>query len=115
MQMNKLRFIALATVAFAAAVIPMACSDSGNLPGLVGVDDNSVGNVVVRLTDAPFLTDSLKSVDIFVIRVDGRTDVADDAAADKDTDDGSADGWHTLATPNASYNLLALQNGVSTT
>jgi hypothetical protein len=115
MQMNKLRFIALATVAFAAAIMPMACSDSGNLPGLVGVNDNTVGNVVVRLTDAPFLTDSLKSVDIFVIRVDGRTDVADDAAADKDTDDGSADGWHTLATPNASYNLLALQNGVSTT
>ena len=112
--MKRLRFIALTSVAIAAAVIPTACSDSGSLPGLVGVDNN-VGNVVVRLTDAPFLTDSLKSVDIFVVRVDGRTESADDAAADKDAEDGSADGWHTLATPNASYNLLALQNGVSTT
>jgi hypothetical protein len=113
--MKGLRFIALATVALTAAVIPLACSDSGSLPALIGVGDSTAGSVIVRLTDAPFLTDSLKSVDIFVVRVDGQVDVADDAAADKDADDGSADGWHTLATPNASFNLLALQNGASAT
>jgi len=112
--MTKSRFFALSTFAFAAAAFAAACSDSGGLPALLGAND-SVGSLVVRLTDAPFLTDSVKSVDIFVVRVDGRVDVADDAAADKDADNGTADGWQTLATPNASYNLLALQNGASTT
>jgi len=112
--MKKLRFLVLATVALTAATIPVACSDSGGLPALLGASD-STGTLLVRLTDAPFLTDSLASVDIFVVRVDGRVDAADDAAADKDADNGSADGWQTLATPNASFNLLSLQNGASTT
>jgi hypothetical protein len=112
--MKRSRFLALATAASLAATMAVACSDSGGLPALLG-SDGSMGNLVVRLTDAPFLTDSLKSVDIFVVRVDGRVDAADDAAADKNADDGSADGWKTLATPNASYNLLALQNGASVT
>ncbi|MGE5103033.1 MAG: DUF4382 domain-containing protein [Deltaproteobacteria bacterium] len=112
--MKRLRFIALSTVALAVAAIAAACSDSGGLPALLGAND-SVGSLVVRLTDAPFLTDSVKSVDIFVVRVDGRVDAADDAAAAQNADNGSADGWQTLATPNASYNLLALQNGASTT
>jgi hypothetical protein len=112
--MKRSRFLALATAASLAATMAVACSDSGGLPALLG-SDGTVGNLVVRLTDAPFLTDSLKSVDIFVVRVDGRVDAVDDAGADKNADDGSADGWKTLATPNASYNLLALQNGASTT
>jgi hypothetical protein len=113
MHMKNLRFLALATLASAAAMLGVACSDSGGLPALLGSD--GAGSLIVRLTDAPFLTDSVKSVDIFVVRVDGRVDAADDAAADQNADNGSADGWHTLATPNASYNLLALQNGASTT
>jgi len=112
--MKNLRFLALATLVSVAATMAVACSDSGGLPALLGGNDTT-GSLIVRLTDAPFLTDSLKSVDIFVVRVDGRVDVADDAAADKDADNGSLDGWHTLATPLASFNLLALQNGASTT
>ncbi|HMA23212.1 MAG: DUF4382 domain-containing protein [Gemmatimonas sp.] len=108
--MKRLRFIALSSLALAAATIPVACSDSG----LAGVN-GTMGSVIVRLTDAPFLTDSVKSVDIFVVRVDGRTAAVDDAAADQNADNGSADGWHTLASPGASYNLLELQNGASTT
>jgi hypothetical protein len=92
----------------------VACSDTGGLPASLGANDNT-GSLIVRLTDAPFLTDSVKSVDIFVVRVDGRLDAADDAAADQNAALGNVDGWHTLATPNASYNLLALQNGASTT
>jgi hypothetical protein len=111
--MKRSRFLGLATAASLAATMAVACSDSGGLPALLGTD--GTGNLIVRLTDAPFLTDSLKSVDIFVVRVDGRVDDADDAAADTDTEDGSAEGWKTLASPNASYNLLALQNGASTT
>lgn len=108
--MKHLRFIALTSVALAATTIAVACSDSG----LAGVN-GTMGSMIVRLTDAPFLTDSVKSVDIFVVRVDGRTAAVDDAAADQNADNGSADGWHTLASPNASYNLLELQNGASTT
>src|SRR5438045_8790023 len=63
--MKRSRFLALATAASLAATMAVACSDSGGLPALLG-SDGTMGNLVVRLTDAPFLTDSLKSVDIFV-------------------------------------------------
>jgi hypothetical protein len=60
----------------------------------------------------------VKSVDIFVVRVDGKTAEVDEASADQNvaTETESAnDGWTTLATPNASIDLLALQNGVVST
>jgi hypothetical protein len=76
------------------------------------------GTLVVQLTDAPFATDSVKSVDIFVVRVDGRVADVDTASANQNlaTDSSSkSDGWQTLATPNASIDLLGLQNGVTST
>ena len=79
---------------------------------------NGRGRLVVQLTDAPFPTDSVKSVDIFVVRVDGRIADVDETSADQNvaTEEAShADGWKTLATPNASVDLLALQNGVTST
>jgi hypothetical protein len=109
--LKRFRFALLATLSLAAATLPMACSDSG----VAGLNDGTVGKLVVRLTDAPFLKDSLASVDVFVVRVDGRLGSTDDAGADADLDNGTAAGWHTLAAPNASYNLLALQNGASAT
>src|ERR1043165_4034201 len=72
-----------------------------------------MGTLVVQLTDAPFPTDSVKSVDIFVVRVDGRIEDVDEASADQNVaseSESEAGGWKTLATPNASINLLALQN-----
>jgi len=77
-----------------------------------------MGTLVVQLTDAPFPTDSVKSVDIFVVRVDGRVEDVDEATADQNVateTESEGDGWKTLATPNASINLLALQNGVVST
>jgi hypothetical protein len=71
------------------------------------------GTMAVQLTDAPFSTDSVQSVDIFVVRVDGRRQAADSAAADSTADEAGSDGWITLAQPNASVNLLDYQNGVS--
>lgn len=109
--MKSLRFTVLATLALAAAALPVACSDSA----LSGLEDGTMGRLVVKLTDAPFLTDSVASVDVFVVRVDGRVGSTDDADADENLDDASSAGWHTLATPNASYNLLSLQNGASAT
>ena len=39
------------------------------------------GRMVVRLTDAPFSTDSVKSVDVFVVRVDGKVEDTQEADA----------------------------------
>jgi hypothetical protein len=112
--MKNFKLGVLAALAFGAAALPIACSsDAGTAP----LTSSNSGTVVVRLTDAPFLTDSLKSVDIFVVRVDAR--VADTDSSDAThgiSDDSSAtNGWKTIASPNASVNLLSLQNGVSTT
>ncbi|MES2180205.1 MAG: DUF4382 domain-containing protein [Gemmatimonadota bacterium] len=107
------RHARLAMLAIGAASLLVACSDSGTAPGVA----NSSGTLVVQLTDAPFLTDSVKSVDIFVVRVDARQADADSSSADHAlTDDSSStNGWKTIASPNASINLLSLQNGVATT
>ena len=108
--MKHLRDILVSTALVATAVLGAACSDSVS-PG------SGSGTMVVRLTDAPFLTDSLKSVDIYVVRVDARTSDADSAGADHAlSDDSSATaGWKTVASPDASFNLLSLQNGLAAT
>jgi hypothetical protein len=102
----------LAVFAVSLGVFAGACGGS-DTAGL-----NGHGTLVVQLTDAPFPTDSVKSVDIFVVRVDGRVADVDESSADQNvtTEDVSEkDGWKTLATPNASIDLLSLQNGVTST
>lgn len=94
------------------------------------------GMLAVRLTDAPLPIDSVKEVNIFVERIDARrmeTDsehVNDDLDHDSTGDDHAADSsrhaegseegehsdsteWVTIATPNQTFNLLALRNGVT--
>lgn len=94
-------------VGVAAAVI--ACSDSTS-PGR-----GATGTLVTRLTDAPFPTDEVQRVDVFIVRVDARQ--ADDADANSSLDDQSSanSGWKTVATPNATFDLLSLQNGIAAT
>lgn len=106
------RILAWSSASIAAAAFAMACSsDSGSsIPGL-----NSGGTVVVKLSDAPFLSDSVQSVDVFVVEVDGRATATDDNDANTNVGNNSAGGWTVLATPNQSFNLLTLQNGASTT
>jgi len=104
------RYVSFVTVVSAASALAACGSDSDTL-----TSSSNAGTVVVRLTDAPFSTDSVKSVDIFVTRVDARVSAADSAAADQNVDDASAGGWQTVATPNTSYNLLALQHGATST
>src|SRR5512146_388539 len=109
--MKSLRFSAVTALTAAALVLPLACSDSGSTsPSL-----RDKGMVVVKLTDARFPTDEVKSVDVFVVRVDARVAATDDQSANEDLNNGSSSGWVTLASPNASFNLLALQGGKSTT
>jgi hypothetical protein len=91
----------------AATVLFAACGSTATTPA---VD----GTMAMQLTDAPFATDSVKSVDVFVVRVDARNSDADSTAAAKGAPDDSAssDGWVTIARPNESVNLLAYQGGV---
>jgi hypothetical protein len=84
--------LAISTIAFA------ACSDSSG---------TGTGMLTVRLTDAPFPFSGVASVDVYVIRVDARQAATTEAAA---ADETSHDGWTTVATPNASINLLDLQD-----
>jgi hypothetical protein len=75
------------------------------------------GSLTLQLTDAPFPFDSVARVDIFVVRIDGKlaaTDSSDAAtAADPGANTDPGKGFVTLATPNARYNLLALQQGTT--
>jgi Domain of unknown function (DUF4382) len=102
-----------AVVTLAGLSITAACSDATSVGGN--------GTLAVRLTDAPFPLDSVKSVDVFVVRVDVKQDDATDStAANTDATDTTVsatearDGWQTIAKPDSLIDLLTLQNGVST-
>lgn len=99
------------TLVLATATLAMACSDSTSPAA------GSTGLLVTRLTDAPFPTDQVKSVDVFVVRVDARqSDVSDaDANAALDDQSSASSGWKTVATPRAAFDLLSLQNGIAAT
>ena len=76
-----------------------ACSDSSG---------TGTGLLTVRLTDAPFPFSEVASVDVFVVRVDAKTESTTD---DEASDENDHDGWTTIATPNALINLLDLGSG----
>ena len=86
---------------------------------LASCSDNSTGpdqgRIAVRLTDAPFPLDEVQSIDMFIVRVEAKLQATSEADADEDVDDGDAsnDGWVVLATPNASFDLMDLQDGVN--
>ena len=83
--------------------------------GIAACSSDSTGNgtalLTVRMTDAPFPFSDVASVDVFVVRVDARKAEPTDAQA---SDETSQDGWTTIATPNASINLLNLGDGKTT-
>jgi hypothetical protein len=101
-RLSAATMLALAVAAFD------ACSDSTS---------TGHGTLVVKLTDAPFPTDSVDSVNIFVVRVDARIADADSGAAATGASDDSAEmgGWQTVATPNDTIDLLAYQGGATLT
>jgi hypothetical protein len=104
------RTIAL-LLAAAAVAVTAGCSRKLNT-----APESDTGTLAVQLTDAPFLVEAVASVDVFVVRVDARLASADSASADSGAPDDSATagGWTTVATPNASVNLLAFQYGIWT-
>ena len=94
----KLGILAASVVA---GLTMAGCSDSGTTA-------NATGQVNVQLTDAPFPFAQVKSVDIFVVRIDGKVAETDSA---EDANESDSTGWKTLVSPNASLNLLNLANG----
>jgi hypothetical protein len=77
------------------------------------------GTLAMQLIDAPSDLDSIASVNIFVVRVDGRVAVADSADADKNVEgdgdvvdrdhiDRDSTAWVTIASPNKLFNIMAL-------
>ena len=106
--MQLRRTLAWTAASIMLAGLAAACSSDSTLPSLT-----TSGTVVVQLSDAPFLTDSVQSVDVFVVEVDGRATATDDNDANANVDNSAVGGWTVLATPNQSYNLLSLQNGAT--
>jgi hypothetical protein len=96
----KMKFGTIAVLALAGAM--MAACDNSSVTG------NDVGTVNVMLTDAPFPFGQVKSVDIYVLRIDGKIAETDSA---EDANESDSAGWHTLVSPNQSINLLTLTGG----
>jgi hypothetical protein len=104
-----------------------ACSDStGAGTGTVGVKlTNSslaasvatsvAADIVGTVADAPLPAGSVKSVDIFVVRVDARRAETTDEEALEATEEtaSEAQGWVTLAEPNALIDLMTIADGSS--
>ena len=117
---NRFGFLAITTALLAGGV---ACSDStGAGTGTVGVRLTnasvaaSVASAVVGEADAPLPVESIKSVDIFVVRIDARrNDTSDDeAAAETEESEAKEGGWLTVAEPNAAFDLMKLADGTNT-
>jgi uncharacterized surface anchored protein len=66
------------------------------------------GQLSIQLTDAPFPYSEVKSVDVFVVRIDGRVGDVDSAAAANAADTVE---WKTLVSPNTEIDLLTLTGG----
>jgi len=115
-------YMALSTaVLFGAA----ACRDStGTGTGMVNVrltngavPDAFAGEVAAAMTEAPLPAGSVKSVDVFVVRVEARRQEPTDVEAALNTEESDAEqrGWVTIAEPNAAFDLMTLADGTTTT
>ena len=98
----KFRIGTLAVLALAGTVVAACESSSTDLTA------SGTGKVNVLLTDAPFPFSDVKSVDVYVVRIDGKIADVDSAQAAAESD---SSGWKTLVTPNTTINLLSLQGG----
>ena len=108
----------------AALVGAAACSDStaaGTGTVSVRLTNQSVAasvaaDLVGAETEAPLPAGSVKSVDIFVVRVDAKAQepTDDDAAEATEESESSKGGWVTVAEPNATFDLMQLADGANT-
>src|SRR5689334_19660 len=119
-----------AFIAFSAATLfsVAACTDStGAAMGTLSVrltNASVAASIAASLasdssaaaTEAPLPAGSVKSVDIFVVRIDAKAkeETDDDAAQDTEEAESAKDGWVTVAEPNASFDLMKLADGTNT-
>jgi hypothetical protein len=89
--------------ALALAGLLAAACESGSNPTLT-----NTGKVNVMLTDAPFPFSQVKSVEVYIVRIDGKLAETDSAEAANANDSTS---WVTLVSPNTRINLLTLSGG----
>lgn len=80
--------------------------------GACDATDAGPGKLTVQLTDAPFPFDEVESVNVHVVRVDAKVATTTTAEAE---DPDETDGWITLASPNATIDLIDLNGGKLTT
>ena len=102
MKARNLLAVLLAAGAF------IGCSDSSST-------DAGEGRIAVRLTDAPIPLDEVESIEVFIVRVEAKLQPTSETEAAEDVEDAeaSSDGWIVLATPNALFDLMELQNGAN--
>ena len=122
---NRLAVIALSATALLSAA---ACSDStGAGTGTVGVrltNASAAASVAASVAsdivgadaESPLPEGSVKSVDIFVVRIDAKRQepTDDDAAAATEESESEQGGWVTVAEPNALFDLMKLADGTNT-
>jgi len=117
------RFVSIVLSA-ATVLSAVACSDSTSVgSGTVGVKLTNASvaaagvaaDLVGAQTEAPLPAGSVKSVDIFVVRIDARrAEPTEDEAAEATEESASeGSGWVTLAEPNATIDLMTLADGSS--
>ena len=120
---NRFASIALIATLFGA----VACSDStGSGTGTVGVRlaNTSVatsvaasvdGEPTLPLDEAPLPAGSVKSVDLWVVRIDARrAETSDEEAAEATEESEAASaGWVTLAEPDAKFDLMTIADGTN--
>jgi len=115
-----------AVIAFSAATLfgVAACSDStGAGTGTVNVRLTNA-SVAAPMTAGVVTTDAglplpagyVKSVDIFVVRIDARAKEPTDAEAAEATEESESirEGWVTVAEPNTTFDLMTLADGTNT-
>jgi hypothetical protein len=75
-----------------------------------------VADVITSDTESPLPAGSVKSVDIFVVRIDAKAKepTDEDAAEATEESESSTAGWVTVAEPNASFDLMTLADGTNT-
>ena len=119
---NRITAIALsaATLCGVAACSDSTAAETGTVSVRLTNQSVAAAAVVAGVTasesDSPLPAGAVKSVDIFVVRIDAKAKepTDDDAAEATEESESGKEGWVTVAEPNASFDLMKLADGTNT-